>query len=260
MENNIVLIITGCINPVKEQNWLYIKDKDERLRQYLESIRFYLTHCIVRKIVFCENSNYACFMAKQALIKLAKDCNKQLEWLGFNGDSNLVKLHGKGYGEAEIMNYVCSHSSLLKESTQLVKVTGRLIVKNINEIILSTQVNSNYFYRDIYRSHLHGVDTRCYICNIEYFKGYLNNCYEKVKNKNLALEDAYFILLGNNFKAPKEYLRIYGISGGNGRVYGDESKFFLKIFDMLCTLGVFNTLFPLWFVSFKLWKKLKIKF
>lgn len=256
MENNIVLVITGCIDPVKEQNWLYIKDKEERLNQYLDSIKFYLNHCIVQKIVFCENSNYDCFDAKQVLINLAKDNNKQFEWLGFDGDRNIVRLHGKGYGEAEIMNYVCCHSSLFKDATQLVKVTGRLIVKNINEIILSAQSHSNYFYRDIYRSHLHGVDTRCYICNKEYFYNHLNNCYQKVADKSLALEDAYYLLLKNNFKTPKVYLKIEGISGGNGRVYHNESKLFLKIFDTLCLLGLFKKTFPLWFLLFKLWKKI----
>lgn len=38
----IILIITGCINPNPYQGYLVLKNVNKRLKQYIESITFYI--------------------------------------------------------------------------------------------------------------------------------------------------------------------------------------------------------------------------
>ena len=59
-KEKIILIITGCINPNPNQGWLVLKNVDERLKQYVESIIFYIENSPFKGIVFCDNSNYVC--------------------------------------------------------------------------------------------------------------------------------------------------------------------------------------------------------
>lgn len=80
----------------------------------------------------------------------------------FKGDDQeVVKYNNKGIGEDEIMDYVCTHSQLYAEADSFVKITGRLLLININELMANAEFGKNYFYRDIYRGKdTKGLDTR----------------------------------------------------------------------------------------------------
>ena len=54
----MLAIITGTVNPPQQMGQLTLRDEKERLRQYEESIQFFLESGAFSKIVFCENSNY----------------------------------------------------------------------------------------------------------------------------------------------------------------------------------------------------------
>ena len=145
--DEITLLITGCISPVKGQLWLCIGDESIRLRQYVESIKFYIDSSDLKKIVFCENSGFV-YNECDSLKKYALQKGKELEWLSFKGNESSVRKYGKGAGEDEIYLYAFENSKLLKSSLSFVKVTGRLIVTNINEIVCSVKKNVNYFFCD----------------------------------------------------------------------------------------------------------------
>lgn len=59
----------------------------------------------------------------------------RLEILIFDGNKD--KTHGKGYGEMEIISYALTHSKyiLQKRPCRIMKITGRLVVRNVNTII-----------------------------------------------------------------------------------------------------------------------------
>ena len=96
-----VLLITGCISPIKNQKWLQISDKKIRLEQYLDSIKFYIDDSIFSRIIFCDNSGCQ-YDGLLDLLSYAASKNKKLEWLSFEGNPNLVMKWGKGAGEDEI--------------------------------------------------------------------------------------------------------------------------------------------------------------
>ena len=107
-----------------------VSDATQSLNQYLLALQFYLqnTSC---PIVFVDNSN----MDKTPFLEYESQYGSRLEILSFDG--NKVKTQGKGLGEMEIIEYALIHSkfNLLLDKHRIVKITGRLIVRNINSLL-----------------------------------------------------------------------------------------------------------------------------
>ena len=124
-----IILLTGCINP-DGMPFTTLTDITVREKQYIEAINFYL-HNTDFPIVFAENSGTD--ISKS--LELFPD-NKRLEFLSYKG--NIHKNKGKGYGEAEIINYALIHSHIITSKSNdcpIIKITGRLIVENITDIV-----------------------------------------------------------------------------------------------------------------------------
>lgn len=124
-----IILLTACINP-GGMPFTVVSDATQRLNQYLLALQFYLqnTSC---PIVFVDNSN----MDKTPFLEYESQYGSRLEILSFDG--NKVKTKGKGLGEMEIIEYALIHSkfNLLLDKHRIVKITGRLIVRNINSLL-----------------------------------------------------------------------------------------------------------------------------
>ena len=124
-----IILLTACINP-GGMPFTVVSDATQRLNQYLLALQFYLqnTSC---PIVFVDNSN----MDKTPFLEYESQYGSRLEILSFDG--NKVKTQGKGLGEMEIIEYALIHSkfNLLVDKHRRVKITGRLIVRNINSLL-----------------------------------------------------------------------------------------------------------------------------
>ncbi len=217
----MLAIITGTINPPQQMGQLALRDEKERLRQYEESIRFFLKSGAFSKIAFCENSNYGA-EGFSHLFEIAEREGIELELLSFQGNTQKSCIHGKGYGEGEIMEYVFSHSEIVHGESYFVKITGRLRVDNMKDIVFRMDESRTYFnipnrtIRDIY-------DTRIYGMSVEQFKRFFINAYDQVTdNEGLFLESVYTRIIQNNkikiYNFPR-YPRLVGISGSGGTIY-----------------------------------------
>ncbi len=120
------ILLTACINP-DGMSFTKISDKNIRMDQYRKALDFYLANTSF-PIIFAENSNIDISQYYTKHIN-----NDRLEILTFSGNDN--KERGKGYGEANIIEYAINNSKILDKETMIVKITGRLIVENINEVI-----------------------------------------------------------------------------------------------------------------------------
>ena len=124
-----IILLTACVNP-GGMPYTVVSDAKQRLNQYLLALQFYLqnTSC---PIVFVDNSN----MDKTPFLEYESQYGSRLEILAFDG--NKVKTQGKGLGEMEIIEYALMHSkfNLLLDKYRIVKITGRLIVSNINSLL-----------------------------------------------------------------------------------------------------------------------------
>lgn len=237
----MLIVVTGTIRPSNQVNQLALRNEDERFVQYEESLRSLLESRACSKIVFCENSNYG--TEKLYHLKTLAEKNRiELELLSFEGDAAQTGIHGKGYGEGEIMNYVLSNSRLATAADFFVKITGRMQIDNIKEISVRLNRGKTYFNipnrtrRDIY-------DTRIYAMPKKQFASYFKDSYEKVQDgQGIFLETVYTdILLKNSIHVTNfpRYPRITGISGSNGITYG-YTEWKCKIRDILSKLDFYT--------------------
>lgn len=225
-----LLIVTSTVHINSQQ--VQLGNPDTRLKQYIESILFYLNTRNVGAIIICDNSNFD-YSKVELLRQTALKNNKEVEFLSFNGDSAKIYEYGKGFGEGEILEYIFKTSDTLKRYSSFYKVTGRLIVKNIDRIIDVSDPDTNYFEKSGVNPfvNLKVIDTRFYQCTVSTFSKFFLNEYEKVDDKNNHfLEHCYYNVYIENreiFHGFKKIPIISGISGSTGVVY-DESDF--KIF------------------------------
>lgn len=126
--DNILLLLTGCIEPDARQRFNKIVDVDLRRVQYIEALFYYLKNT-KSKILFVENSGNDLSDIFNYYIKSGR-----LEILTYSASLD-TKLRGKGYGEQDIIHYATTKSFLYKEAEYIIKITGRLKILNINNLI-----------------------------------------------------------------------------------------------------------------------------
>lgn len=217
----MVLIITGSIAPAVDDSQLVVKDQVQRLQQYMDSITFLLQSKAFHKVVFGESSHYPKESLEQ-LFKIAEENDVQFEYLTFSGNAGKVRLQGKGYGEGEIMDYVFTHSELIKGEADFMKITGRLKVDNILDIVKRCKPGHLYFNIPN-RTIREWYDTRVYAMPAELFTQSFQKEYVHVDDeKGKYLEVVYTEQIKNKQLKVKNfprYPRIVGKSGSTGAQY-----------------------------------------
>lgn len=121
-----VLVLTACVDP-QGMSYMALQDKGTRFSQYKMALEWYLGHTQLR-IVFGENSGFDITPYFESYIQAGR-----LEVLTFKGN-DYNRNFGKGYGEAATLDYILQHSAFINEETIVIKVTGRVICKNINTL------------------------------------------------------------------------------------------------------------------------------
>lgn len=139
MKNKICIFLSACVNPKGMSNTA-LQDIKEREKQYMRAVDFYLEETNV-PIVFVENTSYVISRRYQDYIDSGR-----LEYITFDGN-NYNKALGKGYGEGLIIKEGFKRSKILRNSKYVVKITGRLIIRNINHILCSKLL----FFDNIFR-------------------------------------------------------------------------------------------------------------
>lgn len=216
---NTILLLTACINP-NGMEFTTIQNCHIRRKQYETALSWYLENTIY-PIVFVENTNTYIGEIYQKYID-----SKRIEFITFQGN-NYPRHLGKGYGEALIIQEAIQHSSFITNETNIVKITGRLIIKNINSLI-----------NEIPKNNSTTIASTCtiksnYICN-SYFVIAPTSFYTKYFFKEITLindsEGRFFehILFQNIVKWIKDekkyhefyhFVNIIGLSGSTGKPY-----------------------------------------
>lgn len=237
----LVGVVTGTICPSANMGQLILRDEKERLSQYLQGIRALIEAEAFHKIVFAENSGYGC-EAFDALQFVAAEHQVELECLSFCGDMEQCCIHGKGYGEGEIMEYVFGHSQLLKNEPYFVKITGRLQLDNAAELSTCLRKSRTYFNipnrtkRDIYDTRIYAMPTK------QFEQDFLKEYGQVMDGEGVYLEHVYTRILKENhikvYNFPR-YPRIRGISGSGGAIY-DYTEWKCKIKDLLSKVNYYK--------------------
>ena len=234
-------IITGTVCPSEAVKQLALRDGAARLKQYEESLEFFVDSGAFDKLIFCDNSNFDAANLGNVK-KKAEAKGIELEVLAFQGDVQGVKTHGKGYGEGEIMKYIMNHSKLVNQEEFFVKITGRLKVDNIKKIVQRLETKKVYFNvpnrtrRDMYDTRMYGIPLSC-------FRRYFMDEYHNVDDeKGVFLEYVYTdVLLKHGIQVENfpRYPRIVGVSGSNGQIYG-YTEWKCKIKDVLSKIDFYR--------------------
>lgn len=227
---NTTILLTACIDP-KGMAFTALQNKEVRLQQYLNALNYYL-HNTNLNIVFVENTGYDISDKYKQFIN-----NKRLEVITFQGNDYDKQL-GKGYGEALIIKYALKHSILLQQTSNIIKITGRLIISNINALVkqcktkncvycnlvkATSRKNTSYsifFFapREFFKNYL--------IKNIEkindfkkyYFEHYLNDCCIQWKKDGFSWKEFFLPII------------ILGQSGTHGVYYKFSYIMYIKQF------------------------------
>jgi hypothetical protein len=159
IDSNLVFLLTGTVNTTSTFSQLVNPNK--RLSQYIEAIHYYLNK-FSNKIVFVENSGFD-------ISKYFSDIEKQqLEIITFLGNSYSPE-KGKGYGEMEIFKYAFSNSQFIKQSTHIVKITGRYKILNLEKFLIFFSLYENLDLNIDLSRNLTFSDSRFFIVEKSFF-------------------------------------------------------------------------------------------
>lgn len=241
---NQCILLTACVNPGK-MTLTHLKDSSERLNQYKTALDFYLNETDI-PIVFCENTNTDFSSEYQQYIKSGR-----LEYLTFDGNNYDVR-KGKGYGEAIIIKYAFNHSRIIKQSSIIIKITGRLVCKNINQLVGKCN-KPETIYSSLYadkRGHIL-ADSRVLVApNLFWVNSFLHLADNINDSNNIFFEHIFYLSSlrgkkqGFSFKEIWFPIEIEGTSGTSGISYTigffPKIKFYIHYF--LHRLGYYGPL------------------
>lgn len=131
LDHNLAVLLTSCIDPGNVCS-VARRDPAIRLNDYVRSLKFFLLLRSIGNIVFCENSGFDVSEIRE-VVRLNNPYQKKVEILSFYGQPDRPE-YGKGYGEMRIIDYALEHSTIIRECSMIMKVTGRLIVANAEKI------------------------------------------------------------------------------------------------------------------------------
>lgn len=220
--NQLVIVLTACINP-GNMPYTALVDAEIRAKQYIDALYYYLVKTR-NKIVFVENTNTDISFHFKSYID-----NNRLEYIMFDGNSSFDNRKGKGYGEALILEWALKNSKFVNSNTYILKITGRLILKNIsllNKIYCLAKSKHTNQMALVSIIDYEVADSRAFIAHKTFFSDvFLKNKEDINDSKNNYFEHVLLQSIidwknsGAAFIPLRFYLDIRGISGSVGNVY-----------------------------------------
>lgn len=224
---NAIILLTATINP-DGMAFTNLQDSSIRKQHYLSAINYYLSNTDL-KIVLVENSNYD--LSPYFIDEIKR---RRIEILFFNGNT-FDKSLGKGYGEMLILKYALFHSDFVKESNNILKITGRYKILNIDyfvKYINNIDKNNIGLYVHENFSYCHST---IFVANKDFLLNYLfrfGDLIDDTKNYffEIALKNAFLSYLQNNhyYKPFAQVVRIKGVFGTYNVNYNDSYYNWLK--------------------------------
>lgn len=237
---NRILLLTACVNP-NGMSFTALQDVEERKKQYLKAIDWYLENTSL-DIVVVENT---CYDLSESLNK--KNQVQRLEFLTFDGN-NFDKTLGKGYGEALILKYAFHNSKKIKTADSIIKVTGRLIVSNINKLISCCKKENTLYIKESYQNNRMYFESNFFVAPPAFFYLFIDN-YEKLNDsKGYYFEHLMYDLAsdwektGGKIKELTPPVLFLGQSGSTGQFYPNNTYYKIRSYVLFLfhRLGIYR--------------------
>jgi hypothetical protein len=224
------ILLTSYVHVTDQSGAL--RDENLRVKYTLESIEEWLAIYASLKLVICDGSN---FDFTQLVFEKFPHAN--IECICFENSKELAAVHGKGYGEGEIVNYAIHHSKFIKEAEFFAKCTAKLWVANFFECL--NYWNGTFMCKGVFtnvfsfrETQFDYVDTRFYLSSCAFYQEHLSSAHLNVGGKTgLSLEHCFRDVIRNKnfsnvlFRVPPV---IYGVGGGTGVHYKNSLKRIIK--------------------------------
>lgn len=215
------VLLTSCV--YISDHAVRLTNPTDRINYTLESIERWLSIVPSIRLVVCDNSGFDFSQAVKERFP-----NADIENIFFVADTNLVKYHGKGYGEGEIIKYALQNSNYLKQADFFAKCTAKLWVENFNECL--NEWNGRFLCKatflnvfSIKKTQFNHIDTRFYLANKDFYLKYLLTAHLDLGGTTgMSIEDRFRdVILMNKmnrviFNSPPV---IGGVGGGTGKYY-----------------------------------------
>lgn len=216
-KKSFCLLLTGTIKPSIVYA-LKRTSSTERENDYFNAISEWMKYKI--PIVFCENSNFDSNKIKGLI-------GPDFEFIQYEEIEELTK-KGKGFGEAKIMQYAMNKSKIINSNDFVIKVTGRLFVKNFKSIFKVAN-SMEYDIMAPLENKLKWSDSRLIIFKKTFYHQYFIKYSEKIDDSTgycfeRALACSIHELLSDNKKW--EMLPFYPLFKGFSGTYNEKYTIF----------------------------------
>ena len=200
-----------------------LKDPGQRIAFAMESIEKWLALRPDIRLTICDGSGYDF----SAIVK-SRFPQRSIECLFFENDKTLVELHGKGYGEGEIIKYALLHSVYLKDTNWFSKCTAKLWVDNFDDCLREWNgfLLLKAYFSDVFsfkQTRFEYVDTRFYMAAKDVYLKLFSEAHLTVGGSHgTSIEDNFKeVLLQNNLEHVlfRSHPVICGVGGGSGTYY-----------------------------------------
>ncbi len=195
-----LVLLTATITPPAGVPALSRTDPGDRLDDYRRALAFYLglPGAVLDRVVFAENSESELRPIRAVAERFG--AGKDVEFLSFYGLDYPVE-HGRAVGEMRLIETALSRSRLLSglgDNDMFWKITGRLRVKNLGQLVATAPADSA-LYADFRRFPRPWIDLRVFACRPPGFRGLFLSRVEQMRQDELA---------SAGFTAPEE--RLFG--------------------------------------------------
>lgn len=223
------LVMSATLTP--PSNAVARADPQDRLRDYVEAMRYYLSlsESVIDRILFIDNSA----SDLTPLYQLASEVphTKDVELISFAGNDHPYQ-YGKAYGEFKLMDFGLEKSTLFSPKDVVWKTTGRLKFLNLSEIRSSCAGLSFDILCDLHNvpwvgsgkwRNCQNMDLRVFAFRMSAYDSLLRGLWQD-REKGFDAEFFYHWMLDNRttFRViPRFPLqpRLQGISGRHQRDY-----------------------------------------
>lgn len=218
-KTDIPLLLTGTIDSGVYSNvGNVIRDVSDRLSQYEHSIECYIKHSPFRRIVFIENSDFP--FDEKKFEEMAVSYDKTFEFIRGSKCVEAVISRGKSFGDAFLIAEALDKSALLKHAECFYKISGRIYLKNAEQICRTGNKYRNEFVVYSFNS---WCFTNIFKANVSDYLACLADSYQDCDEKNgYDIERCFYTrLLSSDLDVGSFHVYPYfeGIMGATGENY-----------------------------------------
>lgn len=220
--DHIPILLTSSV--IAHDKGVRLQDPTERARLALESIQQWRAIAPHNPLVLCDGSGFDFHPVVASLTGIGP-----VECLHFQNDVELIKQHGRGYGEGEIVRYAMGHSTLIRSAACFAKCTSKLWVQNFSACMQSW--NGRLLMKGVFdhvfsprkTTTLAYIDTRFYAMDVQTYQQHFLHAHEAIRaQEGYGLEESFrdiFLTkqLQDCLMNPPPV--ICGVGGGTGAYY-----------------------------------------